>query len=113
MAVNLLHLTTRRFNIRACEVTPLDRPAVQHRQVLGFWNVAQHLETWASGPAFVALSDSLFANSSGWPGLRRTASSVHKSVRATGPRDRVAAISCWRSFSMPAISCAFLLVVCT
>src|SRR5438105_15245617 len=60
--MNLLHLTTRRLNIRACEVTPLDRPPVQHRQVPGFWNVAQHLETWASGPAFVTLSESLFAN---------------------------------------------------
>src|SRR5436853_2032722 len=72
--MNLLHLATHRLNIRACEVTPLDRPAVQHRQVPGFWNVAQHLEPWASGPAFVALSDSSFAN------LRRLARAEAHSV---------------------------------
>src|SRR6266513_5656878 len=66
--------------MRAFEVTPLNRPAVQHRQVPGFWNVAQHLETWASGPAFVTLSDSFFAN------LRRLARAEAHSV--IGPQIR-------------------------
>ena len=101
-ATNLLHLTTRRLNIRTSDVAPLDRPAFEYRQVLGFWNVTQHLDPRESGPAFVALSNSFFANLRRT--LRRTASSVNKSVRATGSRDRVAAISRWWNFSMPAKS---------
>src|SRR4029434_10807974 len=79
-ATNLLHLTTRRLNKRTSDVAPLDRPAVEYRQVLGFWNVTQHLDTWESGPAFVALSDSFFAN------LRRPARAEAHSV--IGPQIR-------------------------
>src|SRR6266498_2299439 len=79
-AANLLHLTTRRLNIRTSDVAPLDGPAVEYRQVLGFWNVAQHLDTWTSGPAFVALSNSFFAN------LRRPALGESHSV--IGPQIR-------------------------
>jgi hypothetical protein len=42
--------------------------------------------------------------SGGWPGLSRIASSVHRSVSATGSRDNVAAMSCWWIFSMAARS---------
>src|SRR5262249_7755465 len=42
---------------------PLDSPAIiEKRQVPGFRNVAHHLDTLASRPAFVALPDSLVAD---------------------------------------------------
>src|SRR5881396_2554436 len=58
-ATNLLRLATRRFDIRSSELAPLDGPAIQNRQVLGFRNVAQHLETLLSRLAFVARSVAL------------------------------------------------------
>src|SRR5262249_31422327 len=62
-ATNLLRIATRRVHIRSREGTPLDCPAtIQKRQVLGFRNVAQHLETFVSRLAFVARLDSLLAD---------------------------------------------------
>ena len=61
-ATNLLRLATRRFDIRASEVPPLDCPAVPDRHVLDLRNVGQHLDAWPSRPAFVTFSDSLLAD---------------------------------------------------
>ena len=78
----------------------------QKSQVFGFRNVAQHLEVvlavWRSLLSRIAC----LPTSAGGTGPRRTASSVHRSVSATGSRDNVAAMSCWRAFSMAARSAA-------
>src|SRR4029453_3396129 len=62
-ATNLLRLATQRVDIRSSVGTPFDGPAtIQKSEVLGFRDIAQHLESFVSGMAFVALSDSLLAD---------------------------------------------------
>src|SRR5688572_1991020 len=62
-ASGVLRLATRRVDVRRRVSTPLDRPAtIQKSEVLGFRDVAQHLEILVGGLAFVARSDGLLAD---------------------------------------------------
>ena len=62
-ATNLLRLATRRVDIRSSVGTPFDGPAtIQKSEVLGFRDVAQHLESFVIRQALVARSDSLLAD---------------------------------------------------
>jgi hypothetical protein len=78
-ATNLNRRATRRCDDRDGELTPLDFPdTIQKSHLLGFRDLAQHLDV--SRLAFVALSDSFFAN------LRRPARAEAHSV--IGPQIR-------------------------
>src|SRR5262249_43353918 len=86
-ATNLLRLATRRVDNRSRERTPLDGPAtIQKSEVLGFRNVAQHLENFVSGLPFVARSDNLLADFP-WLAYAYTNSVISPHIRQ---RDRIA-----------------------
>ena len=78
------------------------------RKIISLYSrdVGQHLGPFVGGRRSLLSRIACLPTSAGGTRPIRTASSVHISVNATWSSDKVASMSCWWSFSMPATSAA-------